>query len=78
MIMDNKSRDFFSNFGMKTATVAVGAAAEVKEQIHSLHNRQDGAVLTLSYQQIQLYFIFLLLVISLAIDAGMTAIWVIS
>jgi len=105
--MDMKRRDFFSNFGRKTAAVAVSAAApalvhmnslsdelkalsqelngkigsvsaEVKEQIQSVHNRLDGAAMTMSYQQMQLYFIFLLLVLSFAIDAGITAIWVIT
>jgi len=52
-------------------------SAEVKEQIQLLHNRLDGAALTMSYQQLQLYFIFLLLVLSFAIDAGMTAIWLV-
>lgn len=105
--MDIKRRDFFSNFGRKTAAVAVGAAtpapvnlntlseelkalskelngkigsvsAEVKEQIQSVHNRLDGAALTMSYLQMQLCFIFLLLVLSFAVDAGITAIWVTS
>ena len=53
-------------------------SAEVKEQIQDLHNRLVGAALTMSYQQMQLFFIFLLLVLSFAIDAGMTTIWVIS
>lgn len=49
-------------------------SAEVKEQIQSVHNRLDGAALTMSYQQMQLYFIFLLLVLSFAIDTDMIAI----
>jgi hypothetical protein len=51
--------------------------SEVKEQVHALNNRLDGTVLKLSYQQVQLYFIFLLLILSFGIDAGMTAAWVI-
>jgi len=50
-------------------------SAEMKEQVQSLHNRLDGAALTMSYQQMQLYFIFLLLILSFAIDAGITTIW---
>ena len=99
--MDIKRRDFFSNFGRKTAAIGAAApalvhlnslgddlialskelngklgsvSAEVKEQFQSVHNRLDGVALTMSYHQIQLYFIFLLLVLSFAIDAGMTAI----
>ena len=52
------------------------ASAEVKEQIQSLHNRLDGAALTMSYQQMQVCFIFLLLIMSFAIDAGMTVVWI--
>ena len=50
--------------------------AGVKGQIQSVHDRLDGTAFKMSYQQIQLYFIFFLLVLSFAIDAGMTAIWV--
>ena len=53
-------------------------SAEVKEQVQSLHNRLDGAALAMSYQQIQLYFIFLLLVLGFAIDAGMTTMWILT
>ena len=105
--MDMKRRDFFSNMGKKTATIAAGAAApallhlnslsdemkalskdlngklgaisaEVREQVQSLHNRLDGAALAMSYQQMQLYFIFLLLVLGFAIDAGMTTMWILT
>ena len=51
---------------------------DLGNQINSLSNRLDGAALTLSYQQVQLYFIFLLLVISLMIDAGMTGVWLLT
>ena len=50
-------------------------SVEVKGQVQALHNRLDGAALTLSYQQMQLTLIFLLLILSFAIDAGMTSIW---
>ena len=53
-------------------------SAEVKEQVQSLHNRLEGAALAMSYQQIQLYFIFLLLVLGFAIDAGMTTMWILT
>ena len=53
-------------------------SADVKEQLQGLHNRLDGATLTMSYQQMQLYFIFLLLVLSFAIDAGMTTMWILT
>ena len=51
-------------------------SAEVKEQVLTLHNRLDAAALTMSYQQVQLYIIFMLLVLSFAIDGGMTTAWV--
>ena len=53
-------------------------SAEMKEHLKSLHNRLDGAALTMSHQQIQLYFIFLLLVLSFAVDAGMTTMWILT
>jgi hypothetical protein len=53
-------------------------SAEVKEQVQSLHNRLEGAALAMSYQQMQLYFIFLLLVLGFAIDAGMTTMWILT
>jgi hypothetical protein len=48
------------------------SAAEFNEQLGLLNQRLDRAVVTMTYQQMQLYFIFLLLVISFAIDGGMT------
>ena len=53
-------------------------SAEAKEQVQSLHNRLDGAALAMSYQQMQLYFIFLLLVLGFAIDAAMTTMWILT
>ena len=53
-------------------------SAEVKEQVQSLHNRLDGAAMTLTYQQIQLHLIFLLLILSFAIDAGFTTTWLLT
>jgi len=44
----------------------------LKAQIRSLNNRLDRAALTMTYQQAQICFIFLLLLVSFAIDAGMT------
>ena len=54
------------------------STAEFTEQLAILNSRFDKAVRTMTYQQMQLYFIFLLLLISFAIDAGMTAAWVIT
>ena len=51
------------------------SASDLGGQVSQLSNRLDGAALTLTYQQMQLYLIFLLLVISFAIDAGMTGVW---
>ena len=45
---------------------------ELKSQIQSLNGRLDRAALTMTYQQAQICFIFLLLLVSFAIDAGMT------
>ena len=98
MIMDNKRRNFFKKFGVKTAAVATGvetpivahvnfindelnpmrknlrsesiaisedlnskfnkSTAELKGHVQLLHSRLDGAALTLSYQQLQLYSSF--------------------
>ena len=49
---------------------------ELISQIQRLNNRLDRAALTMTYQQAQIYFIFLLLVVSFVIDAGMTATWI--
>ena len=53
-------------------------SAEVRGQVQSLHNRLDGAALAMSYQQMQLCFIFLLLVLGFAVDAGMTTMWILA
>ena len=45
---------------------------ELISQIQRLNNRLDRAALTMTYQQAQICFIFLLLLVSFAIDAGMT------
>ena len=45
---------------------------ELKALIHSLNNRLDRTAITMTYQQAQICFIFLLLLVSFAIDAGMT------
>lgn len=50
--------------------------AEVNEQIRGVTSRIDTFALLLSYQQVQIHLIFLLLVISFAIDGGMTFFWV--
>ena len=48
---------------------------ELKAQIQSLNSRLGRTVLTMTYQQAQICFIFLLLLVSFVIDAGMTATW---
>ena len=45
------------------------------DKISHVSNRLDGAALTMAYQQAQLHLIFLLLLISFAIDGGMTLTW---
>jgi len=49
--------------------------SEIKEQMNGLGNRIDASALLLSYQQAQIHLIFLLLVLSFAIDGGMTFFW---
>jgi hypothetical protein len=73
----NSLSDEFKAFSMEMNGKLGAVKSEVKEQVHALNNRLDGTVLKLSYQQVQLYFIFLLLILSFGIDAGMTAAWVI-
>ena len=46
---------------------------ELISQIHSLNSRLDKAAFTMTYQQAQICFIFLLLLVSYVIDGGMTA-----
>jgi len=74
----NSLSDEFKAFSMDMNGKLGLVTAEVKGQLHSLNSRLDGTALKLSYQQVQLYFIFLLLVLSFGIDAGLTAAWVIS
>ena len=52
------------------------SADELKAQIQRLNSRLDKAALTMTYQQAQICFIFVLLLVSFAIDAGMTATWI--
>jgi hypothetical protein len=75
--LDKKRREFFSSVGKRTAAVGQ-VSAEMKEHLKALHNRLDGAALAMSYQQAQLCFIFLLLVLGFAIDAGMTTMWILT
>ena len=53
------------------------SADDLKSQIESLNNRLDRAAIAMTYQQVQIAFIFLLLLVSFVIDAGMTATWII-
>ncbi|MBT8449683.1 MAG: hypothetical protein KJO69_08335 [Gammaproteobacteria bacterium] len=49
--------------------------ADLGDRITHLGNRVDAAAINLTYQQAQLNLIFLLLVISFAIDGGMSLAW---
>jgi hypothetical protein len=51
------------------------AVSEVGEQVSGLSNRIDTSALMLSYQQIQINIIFMLLILSFAIDGGMSFFW---
>ena len=51
---------------------------ELMSQIQSLNSRLDRTALTMTYQQAQIFFIFFLILISFAIDAGMTTAWVLA
>ena len=53
------------------------ATSEIKGQVHELGGRLDASALMLSYQQAQIHLIFLLLILSFAIDGGMTFFWLI-
>jgi len=49
---------------------------ELISQIQRLNSRLDRTTLTMTYQQAQIFLIFFLLLVSFAIDAGMTATWI--
>ncbi len=51
--------------------------AQLGSQIGALSDRLDANALTMTYQQAQITLIFLLLLISFAIDGGMTLYWLI-
>lgn len=51
------------------------STSELGEQIRGVSNRIDASALMMSYQQAQIHLIFLLLLISFAIDGGMTFFW---
>ena len=51
------------------------AATETSEQIRGISDRIDTSALVMSYQQIQINIIFMLLVLSFAIDGGMGFFW---
>lgn len=51
------------------------AATETQEQVRGLTDRIDTSALMLSYQQVQINIIFMLLLISFAIDGGMGFFW---
>jgi len=49
---------------------------ELISQMQMLSSRLDRAAITMTYQQAQIFLIFFLLLVSFAIDAGMTATWI--
>lgn len=51
------------------------ATTETTEQVRELTNRIDTSALVMSYQQVQINLIFMLLLISFAIDGGMGFFW---
>ena len=53
------------------------STAEFAEQLGRVNFRLDKAALTMTYQQLQLHFIFLLLVLSFVIDGGFTLFWLV-
>jgi hypothetical protein len=54
------------------------AVASFGKGYDQLSNRLDAAALTQTWQQAQIHLIFLLLLISFAIDGGMTLTWLIT
>lgn len=69
--LSEEIRKLGSQFNQKLSQ----STAEFAEQLAGLNDRLDKAALTMTYQQMQLHFIFLLLVISFLIDGGMTLFW---
>lgn len=51
------------------------ATGVLEGQVDDLRARLDGAAMTQAYQQMQLHLIFLLLLISFAIDGGLSLAW---
>jgi hypothetical protein len=49
---------------------------ELISQMQMLSSRLDRAAIIMTYQQAQIFLIFFLLLVSFAIDAGMTATWI--
>jgi len=54
------------------------ATAAIETGYQQVSNRIDAAAMTQAYQQAQIHLIFLLLLISFAIDGGMTLTWLVT
>ena len=72
--LSDQIRGLGSEFNQKLSQ----STAEFAEQLGRVNYRLDKTTLALTYQQMQLYFIFMLLVLSFAIDGGMTLLWAFS
>ena len=53
----------------------IETTSEMNDQVRSVTDRMDASALMLSFQQAQINLIFLLLILSFAIDGGMTLFW---
>ena len=53
----------------------IETTSEMNDQVRSVTDRMDASALMMSYQQAQINLIFLLLILSFAIDGGMTLFW---
>jgi len=72
------AEQFSEQIGQVTAELSEKikeSSSELGEQIREASNRIDASALMMSYQQAQIHLIFLLLLISFAIDGGMTFFW---
>ena len=71
--LSDEIRKLGSQFNRKLSQ----STAEIAEQLGRVNYRLDKAALTMTYQQMQLHLIFLLLLVSFAIDGGFTLLWVV-
>ncbi|MBT3966076.1 MAG: hypothetical protein HOF48_00820 [Gammaproteobacteria bacterium] len=80
--LSNQIREASSSLTEKLTNTATelneqlsNAATETQKQVRGLTNRIDTSALMLSYQQVQINIIFMLLILSFAIDGGMSFFW---